>query len=131
MRIQSSCKCSDRRSALPAFQWCPAPSCGGFRLLGAACLWQVCSWVGSTPTCIWITCWVPGLPCSGLTRCPLWQGACQRAELGRKTVPTGGGKRQPQMPGPVDQAASSYCRLWKNAAHVILLPAMEDENRKR
>lgn len=58
MRLQSSFKCSNRRSISPAFHWFQVPFCGVFRLPRPACPWQICSWGGSLPTCIWRTCWI-------------------------------------------------------------------------
>lgn len=127
LRLQNPCKCSNRRSTSPAFHWCQVPFCGGFRLPEPACPWQICSWGGSLPPiCIWITCWIPGSPCSGLTRCLLFQGASQWVNYRDKLSPQEEESSNPKSQGlltkvPIltadcgkcNQCMLSCCLRWK------------------
>ena len=121
MGIWSSCKCSDRRSALPAIQRCPAPSHGCLQLQELPVPGR------SAPGEVHPHLVLGNLLGPGLTRCGCFRVCVTELNhRGRRTVPIVGGNQQPPMPGPVDPAATSHCRLWKNTVQ-----AMENENRKR
>ena len=118
--IWSSHKCSERRSALPAIQRCPAPSHGGLRLQEMPAPGR------SAPGEVHPHLVLGNLLGPGLMRCGCFRVCVIELNHREENCSQSGREAATPMPGPVDPAASPHCRLWK-----YTVQAMENENRKR